>query len=256
MMVQLRHTKQMDNGEIDTGPSDSGVSQMDPSYRIRRLGADGRRLLEVASRDLSAAVPACPDWTNEDLLTHMRFVWSAIAAQVQQCAAAPISWKDLPDQSPAEAFDQLVAVLSEADPVTPLWTWGADQTVGFYIRRAHLETAIHRVDAEQAVGDPTPVPAADGIDGVDELFTEVLAGRERVMPSGSLHLHQTDGDGEFMLQGSDGVITVTHEHAKGDAAVRATGEELFLCAWGRRTLDGLQVFGDVEVAAEWMALSP
>ena len=246
----------MENGEIDAGRSHSGPPQMDPSYRIQRLAADGRRLLDVASRDLTATVPACPDWTSEDLRSHMGVVWSAVAAQVQQRAAAPISWKDLPDQSPAEALDQLLAVLGEADPATPLWTWGADQTVGFFIRRAHLETAIHRVDAEQAVDDATPVPAADGIDGVDELFTEVLAGRERVMPSGSLHLHQTDGDGEFMLRAVDGAVTVTHEHAKGDAAVRASGEELFLCAWGRRSLDGLQIFGDVEVAAEWMALSP
>lgn len=256
MIVQPRHTKQMDNGETDIGHSYSDPPQMDPSYRIRRLVADGQRLLDVASRDLTATVPACPDWTNEDLLSHMGVVWSAIAAQVQQRAAAPIPWKELPDRSPGEALDQLVAALSEADPATQLWTWGADQTVGFYIRRAHLETAIHRVDAEQAVDDPTPVPAADGIDGVDELFTEVLAGRARTMPSGSLHLHQTDGDGEFMLRAADGAITVTREHAKGDAAVRASGEELFLCAWGRRSLDGLQIFGDVEVAAQWMSLSP
>ena len=246
----------MDNGETHAGHSDSGSLQMDPSYRISRLASDGKRLLDVACRDLTATVPACPDWTNEDLLSHMGVVWSAVAAQVQQRATAPIPWKDLPDQSPAEALDQLLAVLGEADPATPLWTWGADQTVAFFIRRAHLETAVHRVDAEQAVDDPTPVPAADGIDGVDELFTEVLAGRERVMPSGSLHLHQTDGDGEFMLRAADGAITVTYEHAKGDAAVRASGEELFLCAWGRRSLNGLQIFGDVEVAAEWMALSP
>ena len=229
---------------------------MEPSYRIDRLASDGQRLLEVASRDLSTRVPACPEWTNEDLLSHMGIVWSAIAAQVEQTAAAPIAWKDLPEQSPREALTQVVAVLSEADPATRLWTWGADQTVGFFIRRAHLETAIHRVDAEQAVQDQTPVPAADGIDGVDELFTEVLSRRVREMPSGSLHLHQTDGDGEFMLRAVDGAISVTHEHAKGDAAVRATGEELFLCAWGRRTLDGLQIFGDAEVAAQWMALSP
>ena len=251
MIVQPRHTKQMDSSY-----SQPNSPQMDPEYRISRLAADGQRLLDVASRDHSATVPACPDWANEDLLSHMRVVWSAIAAQVQQRAAAPIAWKDLPDQTPAEALDQLVAVLSEADPLTQLWTWGANQTVEFFIRRAHLETAIHRVDAEQAANDPTPVPAADGIDGVDELFTEVLAGRVRTTPSGSLHLHQTDGDGEFMLRAVDGAITVTHEHAKGDAAVRAGGEELFLCAWGRRTLDGLQIFGDVEVAAEWMALSP
>ncbi len=229
---------------------------MDPSYRIARLAHDGQRLIDVASDDLSARVPACPEWTNQDLLSHVGIVWSAIAAQVEQTAAAPIAWKDLPDQSPREALTQVVAVLSEADPQTPLWTWGADQTVGFFIRRAHLETAIHRVDAEQAVQVSTPVPAADGIDGVDELFTEVLSRRVRELPSGSLHLHQTDGDGEFMLRAVNGAISVTHEHAKGDAAVRATGEELFLCGWGRRTLDGLQVFGDPEVAAQWMALSP
>ena len=90
--------------------------QMDPTYRISRLAADGQRLLDVASRDLSATVPACPDWANNDLLSHMAVVWSAVAAQVQQRAAAPIAWKDLPDQTPAEALDQLVAVLSEADP--------------------------------------------------------------------------------------------------------------------------------------------
>ena len=229
---------------------------MEPAYRIARLSHDGQRLIDVASRDLSATVPACGEWTNEDLLSHVGIVWSAIAAQVEQSAAAPIAWKDLPEQSAAEALDQLVAVLGEADTATRLWTWGADQTVGFYMRRAHLETAIHRVDAEQAADDPTPVPAADGIDGVDELFTEVLSRRAPELPSGSLHLHQTDGDGEFMLRAVNGAISVSHEHAKGDAAVRATGEEMFLCAWGRRPLDGLQIFGDAEVAAQWMALSP
>ena len=213
-------------------------------------------MIDVASRDLEAKVPACPEWTNEDLLSHMSVVWTAIAAHVEQHAQAPIPWRELPEQSPEDALAQVVALLSGAAPEQQLWTWGAEQAVGFFIRRAHLETAIHRVDAEQACSDPTPVPAVDGIDGVDELFTEVLAGRERTLPSGSLHLHQTDGDGEFMLRAINGTISVTHEHAKGDAAVRASGEELFLCAWGRRTLEGLQIFGDVEVAAKWMALSP
>ena len=251
MIVQPRHTKQMDSSH-----SHPNSQQMDPGYRIGRLASDGQRLIDVGSRDLAAKVPACAEWSNEDLLSHMGVVWRAIAAQVQQRASGPIAREDLPDQSPAEALAQVVAVLSEADPAMPLWTWGANQTAGFYMRRAHLETAIHRVDAEQAGADPTPVPPADGIDGVDELFTEVLAGRERVMPSGSLHLHQTDGDGEFMLRVVDGAISVSREHARGDAAVRASGEELFLCAWGRRTLDGLQIFGDAEVAAQWMALSP
>ncbi|MYH88408.1 MAG: hypothetical protein F4125_07475 [Acidimicrobiaceae bacterium] len=64
----------MENGEIDAGLSHSGPPRMDPSYRIQRLAADGRRLLDVASRDLTATVPACPDWTSEDLRSHMGVV--------------------------------------------------------------------------------------------------------------------------------------------------------------------------------------
>lgn len=251
MLVDSRHTRQMNS--VYPG---SGLADLEPSYRIGRLADDGQRLIEVASRDLSARVPACPKWSSEDLLAHMAFVWSAIAAQVQQCAQQPIRFDDLPEQSPAAALDQVVSVLRDADPGAQVWTWGANDTVSFFMRRAHLETAIHRVDAEQANQDPTPLPAADSIDGVDELFTEVLAGREREMPEGSLHLHQNDGDGEFMLQVVNGEIMVSHEHAKGDAAVRASGEELFLCVWGRRNLDGLEVFGDRAVASQWLALAP
>ncbi|MCQ3814292.1 MAG: maleylpyruvate isomerase N-terminal domain-containing protein [Acidimicrobiia bacterium] len=241
---------------MNSALSSAAVSPMDTTYRITRLSNDGQRLIEAASRDLNAQVPACPKWTNEELLTHMSIVWTGIAAQVRQTAAARIPWKQLPKQSPQEALTQVVTTLSETDPKTQLWTWGTDHTVRFFIRRAHLETTIHRVDAEQAVEDQTPVPAADSIDGVDELFTEVLAARERILPSGTLHLHQTDGAGEFMLAAVDGSISVSHEHAKGDAAIRATAEELFLCAWGRRSLDGLQLFGDIDIAAQWMALAP
>ena len=44
-------------------------------------------------------------------------------------------------------------------------------------------------------------------------------------------------------------------HAKGDAALRASGEDLLLVVWGRRSLDDLEFFGDREVAAQWIALA-
>lgn len=227
---------------------------MDPAYRINRVRADGERLLEAAYTDLNAQVPACEGWRNEDLLAHIARVWTAIARQVEQPSKEPIRWKDLPNQTPAVAFEKLSSVLAKVAPKTPLQR--DDHTVASLFRRVQHETAIHRVDAEQAIGAQTSVPAQDGIDGVDELYSQRLAKRETDLPDGSLHLHQVDGDGEFMLAVVDQKIEVTHKHAKGDAAIRATGEELFLCAWGRRSLQGLTLFGDVTIAQQWLALAP
>ncbi len=227
---------------------------LDPTYRINRVRADGQLLLEAAYTDLNAQVPACEAWRNEDLLSHMALVWNAIASQVEQPSKEPIRWQDLPNQTPAVALENLISVLTKADPKTPLQR--DDHTVASLLRRVQHETAIHRVDAEQAIGSQTSVQAHDGIDGVDELYAELLAKRETDLPDGSLHLHQVDGDGEFMLAVVDQKIEVTHKHAKGDAAIRATGEELFLCVWGRRSLEGLTLFGDSQIAVQWLALSP
>ncbi len=229
---------------------------MEAAYRIDRLADDGHRLIELVGRDPRATVPSCPDWTTTDLLDHVRRVWTSIAAHADQLPDEPLPWSGLPDLDADAALDQLVRVLRGVDPGAPVWTWGTDRTAAFYIRRAHHETAVHRVDAELALGDRTPIPADDALDGLDELLTTVLPARVEEFPERSLHLHQTDGDGEFMLEAVDGALDVRREHAKGDAAVRGTGEELLLLMWGRRGPDGLEVFGDADIVTEWARLSP
>ena len=57
-----------------------------------------------------------------------------------------------------------------------------------------------------------------------------------------------------MLDVVDGLVDVRHEHAKGDAALRGSGDELLLAVWGRRPLDGLEIFGDRAVAESWTGL--
>ena len=51
------------------------TGQMDVTYRLDRVRADGERLIEVAASDLEADVPACPGWKNARLLTHVAGVW-------------------------------------------------------------------------------------------------------------------------------------------------------------------------------------
>jgi len=113
------------------------------------------------------------------------------------------------------------------------------------------ETSIHRVDAQQATGSVTAVAPELAIDGVAEaltLFLPMLVASRGEPAGGTLHLHDTDAEGEWLLTFGEGMATVEEGHAKGDAAVRGLAEDLYLWLWGRLPLDRLEVFGDAELA--------
>lgn len=241
------------------------TGQMDAVARSRALEAEGRRLIELVARDPGVDVPTCPGWQLSDLLGHVAGGWEAFASIAESASLDPPDFGSFAPVPEGEAerlafardrLERIVTVMATADPDRAVWTWRGEATLAFYQRRAHLETVVHRVDAEQAAASRTPVDPAVGVDAVDELFTVLISAPAERLPSGSLHLHQTDGDGEFMLDVIEGVLAVRREHAKGDAALRATGEELMMVMWGRRSLDGLELFGDREVADQWIALAP
>jgi len=241
------------------------TGQMDAAERAAALETEGNRLLSVATADLDADIPSCPGWQAANLLGHVANGWEAFRIIMESgsidppdfgtFAQVPEDHDEIPEFA-RERLALLVPVVAHADPTGPIWSWTGPVTLAFFQRRAHFETLVHRLDAELATGDRTPIDPSVGVDGVDELFSTLLAGVTDNLPSGSLHLHQTDGDGELMLQVSDGTIAVSHEHAKGDAALRASGEDLLTSMWGRRSIDGLELFGDRAVAEEWIALSP
>ncbi len=252
MIARPRQTEQMDQTE-----------QMEQNYRIDRLRTEGKRLIDVASHNLKASVPTCPGWNNERLLSHTSRVWASMARQVGQRATELLDRDGLPrpGDEGVVAFskaqlDALVDALSDVDPAEPMWTWAADKTAGFYLRRAHQETLVHRVDAELASGSVTAVPVVDAADGIDELVSVVYR-PDISAPEGSLHLHQSDGDGEWMLEArSGGGVQVRREHAKGAAALRGRAEDLWLLMWGRRGYDDIATFGDMAVINAWVALAP
>jgi hypothetical protein len=71
---------------------------------------------------------------------------------------------------------------------------------------------------------------------------------------GSVHLHCTDVDGEWLLTAdADGTDVVTREHAKGDAAMRGPAHDLLLVLWRRQSLDTIDVIGDRAVAERLVA---
>ena len=81
--------------------------------------------------------------------------------------------------------------------------------------------------------------AHDAVRAIAEWLDEHAA----VSIAGTVHLHCTDTDGEWMIRPAERGIVVTSEHAKGDLAVRGPATAL-LGALRTGVLDGVEVFGD------------
>jgi uncharacterized protein (TIGR03083 family) len=226
---------------------------------IDYLGAvrdDGTALAAAARRGLDPPVPACPGWTVADLVLHTGMVHRNKLEIVRgRLGEPPDPWPP-PDPEPVEllgwyedGLEELLTVLEAADPETRVWTFHRpDQTVAFWRRRMAHETAVHRVDAESAHGEPRPVPAALAADGVGELLEVFFAPRLEGEPVGgrgqAVHLHATDAEGEWLVRLLPAGVEVGRGHAKGDAAARGSASDLLLFLWGRAPVDRLERFGE------------
>jgi uncharacterized protein (TIGR03083 family) len=236
---------------------------MDPADLIRAIRRDGDAFVDAClAAGLPTPVPSCPGWTVADLLWHLGEVhafWRTVVAD------GLTSWEAY--ERPARPADADLAalvragvgtvaeVLAAADPAAANWTWTSDQTAGWVIRRMAHETAIHRCDADEAAGRPVTIEAELASDGIDEFLTwfigDVAEGAAPV--GGSVHLHCTDVAGEWTVRPDGDRFVVTREHAKGDCALRGPAADLLLALWRRRPLATVDVVGDADVAARFVA---
>jgi uncharacterized protein (TIGR03083 family) len=230
------------------------------------LRREGDALAAAArAAGIDAVVPSCPDWQVADLLAHLGRFHRWIADIVAVGGTDPADHgADAEPPAPAERLawfeegvERIVDALRAAEAASPAWSWTTDNTAGFWARRQANETAVHRFDAQLAAGDPQPIEHALAVDGIDEFFTLIpfWRGASQLAGSGeSMHLHATDGDGEWLVRlGADGVV-VTREHAKGDVALRASASDLVLFLYGRRDASAGEVFGDAALLDRWQQL--
>jgi uncharacterized protein (TIGR03083 family) len=228
---------------------------------IELLAADGRRFSEVvAGSAFAAAVPGCPEWDVEGLIRHLGDVhrWAAtivrdhLKERLRRDFAGPAG-RDALLEWFAEGHDQLLEVLSAASPEDEAWTWApAPSPLAFWARRQAHETAIHRLDAEQAGGTVTPFPALAAADGVDEWLT--LASLRSRVPDGRgrrLHVAADDVRGEWVVTLRDDGLTVERGAAAGDCSVRASASDLFALLMNRCDASVAEVTGDEDVLRAW-----
>jgi uncharacterized protein (TIGR03083 family) len=224
----------------------------------------------IRGADPATPVPTCGRWTMADLIQHIGHIHRWAAAMVAERSptrhsrkkadlplpADPTTWPDWL----AEAETLLVPVLRAADPDTRMWAWGPDKHVRFWSRRMVHETAVHRVDAELALGVQPHVDPAVAVDGVEEFLENLPRSRELRGDGEQLRLVATDGPDRWTIVRHPAGFDWTRgdpeggpPDAVGSVTVRGSAAGLYLLLWGRWpcTDARYQVTGDRSLMAHW-----
>jgi uncharacterized protein (TIGR03083 family) len=231
----------------------------------------------IRTADPTTPVPTCPDWTLRQLFRHVGRGnrWAAkIVADRRDEALDP---REVPDGKPPDDADAatdwlnagvqlLLDSVDAAGAHTAVWTFIGPRPAPWWVRRRLHEATVHRADAAIAVGADyrlAPELAADGIDEwLERVAVEVSAESSPLDVGKTLHLHATDDDlgsaGEWTITGTDDGIAWSHEHGKGDVALRGSAKDLLLAVVRRQTATegGLEVFGDTAVWDGWLGRTP
>lgn len=222
---------------------------------VEVLAAEGAALIAaVRSGPSGARIPAVPEWDLTALSGHIGKVWRWATRVVNERRTAAVAPDPEPALAPGESVswleDGLVGLLDAlrgcpAD--TPMWGFGLQpRTEAFWRRRQAIETVVHRVDAELAIGELAPVDPATAADGVGE-FVEVMLPRlyrGQDPPAGQLTVTAVDTGGSWTIG----------DPSAGSGSLSGQAADLLLVLWRRRDVDAVETGGDPSVLAGWRAL--
>ena len=232
----------------------------------------------VAGADLALQVPTCPDWTLRQLVEHVgrahRWVTEIIARRLTSAPDFDILSVLAPDNAAGlgtwlvDGAGELAEAIRSVGPQTLIWSWAEEQGAGFWARRMTHETALHRADAELALGRGFALDADLAADAISE-WLSLLGSPQAVKyrpelaelrgEGEILHLHSTDpglGEaGEWIVRRTPSGPVWEPGHTKGEVAVRGAVVDLLLVMM-RRVAPGeapITVLGDAGVLDHWLA---
>lgn len=200
------------------------------SHFQREVQAFAAAARTVAASGEAPIVPSCPEWSMADLVLHLGMVHRVVIDVIRHRLPNSPDTNDLalyevpedrdgwpyPGQTPHLAplppslidwFSTGATILSDLFTTTPptekVWSWSPEQTVGFWLRMQTIEAAVHRWDAENTLGTPTPIARDLAVDAITQTF-DVMAPARRVWRQAP------PGQGErFTFQQTDGPSTWT-----------------------------------------------
>lgn len=244
------------------------------SYERRRAEIIDQTALLVSAIedcDLGKQVPSCPDWSVNQLLRHLgyAFRWADEMIRERQPGVdvsrnkamdvSAYSGETAAELGPwllegASSLAEALAAVREDEPIAMF-----DPRVpgpGMWSRRMVHETVIHRWDAQTALGLPFTLDPEVARDTLAEWTAMALpyaflrwpAETAPLLGEGhTVHLHATDADAEWVIDFTGQAPVVREGHEKAAVALRGPVFDLVLAVYRRRSLDGLEVFGDAEL---------
>jgi uncharacterized protein (TIGR03083 family) len=240
---------------------------MELSQYLDAITADSDALARAVEAEPGHPVTACPGWDVAQLTRHLGATHRWATEIVRADTPARVPYPDALGIAEGElgawirvGAAQLVATLQATGPDKSVWTMGQPRTSWFWFRRQAQETALHRWDAQDALGGSAFLDSDFAADGVAELLEMFLPGLHRrggTPGTGeSFHVHRTDGPGEWSVRFDGELATVSNDHAKGDVALRGPAADLLLVLWRRRPFSSVEVFGSDEILERWGSLVP
>ncbi|BCJ48033.1 hypothetical protein GCM10010168_23920 [Actinoplanes ianthinogenes] len=233
-----------------------------PERYLAAMESETARLAAViGGRDPGESVPACPEWTLRDLVTHVGTGHRLAAGVVEREARtspgyelipAPDAVRQWPDWL-VSGSERLRRAVAEHGFGTEVWTWSPRyRTAGFWLRRMLHDLVIHRFDATP--GDDFEIDGDLAADGVADMLLciETLsrsgARMAGVRGSGETLLF-TDGDRSWQVTLTPDGATWRDGDGPADVVCRAPAAQLLLML-NRRRAPG-PVDGDRELLARW-----
>jgi uncharacterized protein (TIGR03083 family) len=258
------------------------MGRVEIAEHIDALNRHGTLLADAAERaGLGAKVPPCPPWLVKDLLRHTGYIHRWAARHITERPASILAGPpeaEIVTGGPADpgllswfraGHAALVAALSTADPDLRCATFmAAPSPLAFWARRQAHETAIHRADAESALGAVPGYEAGFAADGIDELIMG-FGSRRKYQPAsdtdgGRLHVVAADTGDVWVVEAREGRMQPRREDPADPAAdtpasltctVRGPAAGVYLFLWNRQPAGqaGVTVTGNADLLANWQS---
>jgi uncharacterized protein (TIGR03083 family) len=265
---------------------------LDKADYLSLLESDSAELIAAAEGNFELPVPSCPGWHVVDLVVHVGAVHRAqakiVATRATQASGIQkemflsvpglLEWLEnsalFGKQSDLASVPagiagwfsagsaELLTALTDADQDDAVWSWSADKSVTHYLRMMPIETAVHRWDAQAAVGRPEPIAANLAADGIGHTFEVMVPMRRAARPAapGEGQTYRWEGDAferswttQFQR---DEVILTRADDKPADLIVRGSASDLLLFLWRRIPASELTVTGEVRLLDSYFSLVP
>ena len=231
----------------------------------------------IRTADPTTPIPTCPGWTLQQLFRHVGRGNRWAAQIIAERRAEPLDPREVRNGKPPDdiggAIDwlnggaqQIIIAVDQVGSDARVWTFVGPRPAGWWIRRRLHEVVVHLADAALAIGAdyaPEPDLAADAISEWVELMVVQAKRQSPPVDRGrTLHLHATDAGlgptGEWTIVNDEDGVSWTHDHGKGDVALRGSATDLLLAIVRRHPVtDGdIEVFGDTAVWDAWLERTP